>query len=92
MELVKLGYQISKTMDFQVMAYDFIYDENKKPKLVEISYTYGDYPEFSTGYWDPDLKWHEGSFWTQYLELVDALNMPELKQPFIKPTGHYAEV
>ena len=92
MNLVKLGYEISKTMNFQVMAYDFIYDENKEPKVVEISYTYGDYPEFSNGYWDPQLNWHSGSYWTQYLELIDALNMPNLKQPYIKPTGHYAEV
>jgi glutathione synthase/RimK-type ligase-like ATP-grasp enzyme len=92
MEMVKLGLEISQKMGFQVMAYDFIYDENGKPRIVEISYTYGDYPEFSTGYWDADLNWHDGSYWSQYLELVDALGIPRLKQPEIKPTGHYAEV
>lgn len=91
-DLVKLGLEISKQMNFQAMAYDFIYDEKGQARIVEISYTYGDYPEFSTGFLDEDLKWHDGSYWTQYLELVDALNMPGLKQPDIKPSGHYANV
>ena len=91
-ELVRLGQDISRIMGYQVMAYDFIYDEKKHPQLIEVSYTYGDYPEFSTGYWDRDLEWHDGAYWTQYLELVDALNMPDLKQPEMKPTGHYAHV
>ncbi len=92
MEMVKLGLEISQQMGFQVMAYDFLYDQNRNPRIVEISYTYGDYPEFSTGYWDRDLKWHNGSYWTQYFELVDALGRSDLKQPEIKPTGHYAKV
>ncbi len=92
MEMVKIGFEISQKMNFQVMAYDFIYDEKGKLNIVEISYTYGDYPEFSTGYWDSDLKWHEGKYWSQYLELIDALEIPDFKQPDIKPIGHYATV
>lgn len=74
------------------MAYDWIYDELKQPRLIEISYCYGDYPEFSDGYWDSDLNWHDGNFSTQYLELKTALNMPELKNLPLPPTGHYAKV
>jgi glutathione synthase/RimK-type ligase-like ATP-grasp enzyme len=92
MRMVKIAQEISKAYNFQVMAYDFIYDKDKNPVIVEISYTYGDYPEFSTGYIDENMQWVDGSFWTQYLELIDALNMPDLKQPDIQPEGHYAEV
>jgi glutathione synthase/RimK-type ligase-like ATP-grasp enzyme len=90
--LLKLSLQISQTLDFQVMAYDWIYDEQKQPRLIEISYCYGDYPEFSDGFWDSELNWHEGDFTTQYLELKIALNMPELKNLPLPPTGHYAKV
>lgn len=90
--MLKIAQQISSENSFQVMAYDFVMDENNDPVLIEISYCYGDYPEFHDGYWDKDLNWVEGSFSTQYLELVDALNMPDLKKPKLEATGHYARV
>ena len=71
------------------MAYDFIYDENKNPLIAEISYTYGDYPEFSNGYWDKNLIWHSGHYFPEYFELVDALHMPELKLPDIELNSPY---
>jgi glutathione synthase/RimK-type ligase-like ATP-grasp enzyme len=89
MDMVKMAFEISQKMDFQSMAYDFIYDENNKPVIVEISYCYGDYPEFSTGYWDPELNWHDGSYLPQYLELVDLLEMPDLLQPELETESEY---
>jgi hypothetical protein len=71
------------------MAYDFVYDENNNPTILEISYTYGDYPEFSTGYFDTELIWHKGHYIPEYLELVDALKMPDLKQPDIELDSPY---
>ncbi|MDD4219272.1 MAG: hypothetical protein PHR10_03715 [Sphaerochaetaceae bacterium] len=89
MRFVEIGFAISQKLGFQSMAYDFIYDENHEPSLIEMSYTYGDYPEFSTGYWDLQLKWHDGSYIPEYLELVDALNMPDIKQPHIDLDSPY---
>ncbi|HEY9114846.1 MAG TPA: hypothetical protein VIN10_09090 [Bacteroidales bacterium] len=90
MRMVEIAFQISEKLNFQSMAYDFVYDENKNPCLVEISYTYGDYPEFSDGYWDRKLIWHDANYMPEYLELVDLLNMPELKQPKIEINSPYA--
>lgn len=89
MKMVEIAFEISKNLGFQSMAYDFIYDEKRNPIVVEISYCYGDYPEFSTGFWDDKLNWHSGRYWPQYLELIDLLNMPELKQPEITATSDY---
>jgi glutathione synthase/RimK-type ligase-like ATP-grasp enzyme len=91
-DLLGIGLEISRKLGLQVMAYDFIYDEQKKPRLIEISYTYGDYPEFHNGFWDRDLNWISGEFNTQYLELVDALKKPDLKYLSLPPIGHYAKV
>jgi hypothetical protein len=75
------------------MAYDFIYDENKKPVIVEISYCFGDYPEFSNGYWDEYLTWHEGRFLPQYFELVDLLGRDDLILPeWVTPSSSYKNV
>lgn len=79
---IKLGFEISSKMRFQSMAYDFLHDENKKPAFCEISYTYVDSAVYNCpGYWDEKLNWHKGHYWPQYFQLMDALEMPELKQP-----------
>jgi glutathione synthase/RimK-type ligase-like ATP-grasp enzyme len=89
MRNVKIAFDISKKLGFQSMAYDFVYDQNNNPIIVEISYTYGDYPEFSNGYWDENLNWIDGKYIPEYLELVDALGLPDLKQPDIELASPY---
>ena len=39
---MKIALNISKKMDFQSMAYDFIFNEKMEPEIAEISYTYVD--------------------------------------------------
>lgn len=92
MEFVRIAFDISRKLKFQSMAYDFIYDKTGKPVIVEISYCYGDYPEFSTGFWDENLIWHPGRFLPQYLELIDLLELSDLKQPDILPGSSYIKV
>ena len=89
--MVRIALNISKHFGFQGMAYDFLYDENKEPKIVEISYLYGGagYPDFMNGYWDENLVWYEGRFWPQYFELMDLLNIPDLKLPELETTTSY---
>lgn len=81
MEMIKIAFEVSKKFNHQSMAYDFIYDNSRNPVIVEMSYCYGDYPEFSTGYWDESLVWHDGNFVPQYLELCDFLGLKDFKQP-----------
>jgi glutathione synthase/RimK-type ligase-like ATP-grasp enzyme len=79
---MKIGFNISEEMHFQSMAYDFIYNEETEPEIAEISYNYVDTAIYNCkGYFDLNLKWHEGRFWPQYFQLVDALGLPDLKQP-----------
>lgn len=81
-EALKIALNVSEKMGFQSMAYDFLIDEDGSPKFCEISYTYGDGMFYAfPGHWDRNLKWHEGHYWPQYLQLVDLLNLPDLKQP-----------
>lgn len=60
---VKIAFDTSAKLQSQCMTYDFVFDLNNTPLIVEISYgftpsVYVDCP----GYWDADLKWHEGEF------------------------------
>jgi len=82
LQFVELALKISKEMNFQSMAYDFLYNKNDNPVFCEISYTYVDSAVYECpGYWDSTLNWHEGHYWPQYFQLKDLLELPNLKQP-----------
>jgi hypothetical protein len=82
---IKIAFNISNKLDFQSMAYDFLTNETKDLEISEVSYTYVDTAVYNCpGFLDKDLKWHEGHCWPQYCQLVDALKLPDLKQPEIK--------
>ena len=64
------------------MAYDFLYGPDKGVRFCEMSYDYVDTAVYSCpGHWDSELNWKEGNLWPQYCHLVDALGLPELRQP-----------
>lgn len=63
---VKIAFEINKKIKSQCIAYDFVFDQNNNPLIVEISYGftpsgYRDCP----GYWDEQLKWYEEKFWPE---------------------------
>lgn len=81
-DFIRIAFEISTKLGFQSMAYDFLWDEHHEPVFCEISYTYLDIAIYNCpGYWDHDLKWHEGNYWPQYFHLVDLLQITDLKQP-----------
>lgn len=60
---VQMAFDITDKVNTQCGVYDFVCDEQNNPLLIEISYGfratgYDDCP----GYWDRNLKWHEGTF------------------------------
>ncbi|MGV9003529.1 ATP-grasp domain-containing protein [Flavobacterium sp.] len=60
---VKAAFDIHNKLDSQCIAYDFVYDENKNPLLIEISFGFANngYND-CVGYWDENLNWYEGKF------------------------------
>ena len=73
---LEIAFSISKKLNFNTMAYDFIYDENKTPGINEISYCFVDWMvESCSGFWDENLKWHNGQNWPQHCQLEDFLNI-----------------
>lgn len=82
LSFVAKALEISRVLGFQSMAYDSLYDENQGVSFCEISYTFVASAVYRCpGYWDENLQWHGGHFLPQYLQLVDMLGDPELKQP-----------
>ena len=83
---IQIAFQTSERMGFQSMAYDFLFNEAGEPEFCEISYTYVSRAVYKCpGFWDPALNWHEGQYWPEYLHLVDALGIQDLKMPELEP-------
>lgn len=59
---VEIAFDVNKNLKSQSVAYDFVFDENNQPLIVEISFGYAvkayDYCE---GYWTDDMQWHQGT-------------------------------
>lgn len=86
LKFIAKALKISRALNFQSMAYDSLYDDNGDVNFCEISYTYEASAVYRCpGYWDEELRWHEGHYWPQYFQLLDALGVSDLKQPEMKP-------
>lgn len=71
-ETIRIAFTISAKLQTQCIAYDFVYLEGK-PMIVEISYGFSmEGYDPCPGYWDRELKWHEGSF-NPYGWMVDGI-------------------
>src|SRR5690606_26871477 len=60
-ESLKIAFEVSKKLNTQSLAFDFVYDKEGNPLIVELSYAYsmGKFYDDCPGYWDPDLVWHD---------------------------------
>ena len=58
---VKIAFEVNKKLKAQSIAYDFVFDKENKPLIVEISFGYSA-PAYDhcEGYWTEDMHWHAG--------------------------------
>lgn len=60
---LQVAFDIAEKLSLQSVAFDFIYDSDGNPLVVEMSYGYGTKGSSKChGYWTKDLQWHEGVF------------------------------
>jgi len=85
LKFIQIAFQVSKDLGFDSMAYDFIYDTDMHPVIIEISYVFGatlgskisDCP----GYWDDKLNWHQKRMEVSYCILSKLLDRSDLIMP-----------
>ena len=72
---IKLAFETVKKLEAQSLAFDFIYNSNNEPLIVEISYCYsmGAAYDNCPGYWDSNLVWHEAPVNPQYWIIEDFI-------------------
>lgn len=60
---VKIAFEVTQKMKGQCVAFDFVFDSNNNPLIVEINYGFAHEAYFKCpGHWDQNLNWYEGSF------------------------------
>lgn len=58
---VRIAFDISKKLHSQSMGYDFVFDKDNNPLIVEMCYGYAVAAyDFCKGYWDREMNWHPG--------------------------------
>lgn len=58
---VAIALETSRKLRTQSLAYDFVFDENNNPLIVEISFGYAAHAyDVCEGYWDSNMVWHPG--------------------------------
>lgn len=59
---VKTAFETNEKLKTQSIAFDFVFDENNNPLIVEISYGYATAAyDNCEGYWDKEMNWHQGT-------------------------------
>ena len=59
---VDISFSVNRFLKMQSVAFDFVFDEQGEPLIVEVSYGYmAKAYDSCEGYWTSDLKWHPGS-------------------------------
>ncbi len=60
---VKIGFEVTQKLGANCVAYDFVFDPNNTPLIVEINYGFAHEAYFDCpGYWDQNMNWHQESF------------------------------
>ena len=59
---VKIAFDVNDKLKTQSIAFDFVFDENNNPLIVEISYGFAaNAYDVCEGYWTKDMQWHAGN-------------------------------
>lgn len=81
---IEIAFATSRKLDAQCLSYDFVFDANCNPLIVEISYGFSMEVYIPCpGYWDRQLDWHEGDF-NPYGWMVESVS-------HIKMLGSYCD-
>jgi len=60
---VKIAFEVTRKIKSQCAAYDFVFDKQNTPFLVEVSFGFDQKGyDACVGYWDADMTWNEGKF------------------------------
>lgn len=74
LEMVKIAFECTEQLKLQTAAYDFVYDQQRKPKIIEVCFGFSMKAyDACEGYWRRDLSFVKGAFNPQYFMMETFL-------------------
>lgn len=74
---IKIAFEVNKKLKSDSIAYDFIFDKNNNPLIIELSCGFTvELFDKCPGFWDNHLEWHSGEFKPQewmIQNLIDSI-------------------
>lgn len=71
---VRIAFDVSRQLNTQSLAYDFVYDEYDNPLITEVSYCWPMMiSDRSVGYWDSKLNWYDEKMNPQVWQIEDFI-------------------
>lgn len=59
-KVLKIALETTRKLKMNSIAYDFVYDDQEKPVIIEITYAFGTKgANKAPGYWDENFNWNE---------------------------------
>lgn len=77
---VLISFRVSNQMKSQSAAFDYVFDQQNKPLIVEVSYGFSMHGyDLCPGYWSSDMIWHEGTFNPQQWMIEDVIKAVHMR-------------
>lgn len=71
---IEIAFDVNRKICAQSIAFDFVFDRNKNPLIVEISYAFvAEGYDPCEGYWDIGMDWHPGAINPQGWMIEDLI-------------------
>lgn len=78
LDCVKLAFDATDKLAMQCAAFDFVYDQQGRAKIIEVSYAFSvDAYDYCPGYFDRELNWIESSFNPQEWMIIERLGLKD---------------
>jgi glutathione synthase/RimK-type ligase-like ATP-grasp enzyme len=76
LEMVKIAFEVTEKIGGQCLAYDFVYDANKQPKIVEVCFGFSMKAyDACPGYWKRDFTFVKETFNPQVFMMKNFLRL-----------------
>jgi glutathione synthase/RimK-type ligase-like ATP-grasp enzyme len=71
---IKIAFEVNNKLQTQSIAYDFVFDEQHNPLIIEISYGYAiSAYDICEGFWDENLNWYDEKVTPQHWIIEDLI-------------------
>jgi len=75
LEAVKIAFEVTRKMQAQSMAYDFLYNNQGELVINEVTYCFVRFAVHDApGYWDSELNWHAENLWPEDAQAEDFIH------------------